>query len=98
MSTYIDTEGKSTYGVAICARCSRKFPTGELQADPTYPNLMVCRDDLDELDPYLLAARPPDDMTLPFVRPDDSVTVLSTSSVAALSVSDDGQRFLFTFP
>ena len=70
MPKYLDTSGNSTLGIAICARCSRKFPLGELQPDPNYPALMVCRDDVDQYDPYRLAPRPADQIVLPFVRPD----------------------------
>jgi hypothetical protein len=72
--SFIDTSGNATYGVALCARCSRKFPIGELSSDPNYPNLMVCRADLDDYDPYRLAPRQPDNIILPFVRPDVNIT------------------------
>jgi hypothetical protein len=70
MAQYLDTTGNSTLGIAICARCSRKFPLGDLQPDPNYPALMVCKDDVDQYDPYRLAPRPADQIVLPFVRPD----------------------------
>lgn len=70
MAKFLDTTGNSTLGIAICARCSRKFPLGELMSDPNYPNLMVCKDDIDQYDPYRLAPRPADQIVLPFVRPD----------------------------
>ena len=70
MSIFLDTTGNTTLGIAICGRCSRKFPLGDLRPDPNYPNLMVCVDDLDDFDPYRLAARPEDNIILPFVRPD----------------------------
>ena len=34
-----------TYGLGICARCSRKFKLAELHPDPNYPALMVCDED-----------------------------------------------------
>jgi hypothetical protein len=70
MAQYLDTTGNSTLGIAICARCSRKFPLGDLRPDPNYPALMVCKDDVDQYDPYRLAPRPADQIVLPFVRPD----------------------------
>lgn len=70
MPIFLDTTGNTTLGVALCARCSRKFPLGELQPDPNSPGLMCCPEDLDDLDPYRLPPRGPDNMTLPFVRPD----------------------------
>jgi len=70
MPIFLDTRGNSTLGIALCARCSRKFPLGELYSDPNSPGLRVCKEDLDEFDPYRLPARQPDTITLPFCRPD----------------------------
>jgi hypothetical protein len=42
----------------------------ELHSDPNSPGLLVCREDLDVLDPYRLPARQTEDITLPFYRPD----------------------------
>ncbi len=75
MSRYIDPTGQPTYGIGLCARCSRKFKLADLQPDPNSPTLMVCRDDLDEYDPYRLAPRAADQITLPFVRPDEPLIV-----------------------
>jgi hypothetical protein len=46
----------------------------ELMSDPNSPGLKVCRDDLDQYDPYRLAPRAPDQIVLPFVRPDVPLT------------------------
>lgn len=73
MSRFLDTTGNSTLGIALCARCSRKFPLGELSPDPNSPGLRVCKDDRDQYDPYRLAPRAEDPITLPFVRPDVSI-------------------------
>jgi hypothetical protein len=70
MSIWLDTRGRSTLGIGLCARCSRKMSLDELFSDPNSPGLRVCREDLDNLDPYRLPARQPDQITLPFVRPD----------------------------
>ena len=70
MPRFLDTRGNSSLGIAICGRCSRKFPIGELRSDPNYPGLMVCRDDLDLYDPYRLPARGTEDITLTHPRPD----------------------------
>ena len=86
MPLYLDTTGNSTLGIAICARCSRKFPLGELMPDPNYPNLMVCREDSDQYDPYRLAPRPPDQIVLPFVRPD---LPLNTSPAGVVNEADN---------
>jgi len=91
MPVFLDTRGRSTLGIALCARCSRKFPLGELQHDPNYPNLMVCREDVDDYDPYRLAPRPPDQIVLPFVRPD-----LPVNTDPAGFITQDGDNFIVT--
>jgi len=89
MSIYIDPTGEPTYGIGLCARCSRKFPLAQLQPDPNYPALMVCRDDIDEYDPYRLAPRQPDQIGLPFVRPD-----LSLNTHPAGLIQEAGDEFI----
>lgn len=74
MPIYIDPTGESTYGIGLCARCSRKFPLAQLRPDPNSPGLMVCDDDADEFDPYRLPARQTENITLPFTRPDLPLT------------------------
>ena len=91
MPTFLDTSGNSTLGIALCARCSRKFPLGELAPDPNYPNLMVCRDDSDQYDPYRLAPRPADQIVLPFVRPD-----LPLNTNPSGIITQDGEQFIIT--
>ena len=86
MGHFLDTRGNSTLGIGICARCSRKFPLGELASDPNYPNLMVCKEDRDQYDPYRLAPRAPDQITLPFVRPD---LPLNTSPAGVVNELDN---------
>ncbi|CAB4122684.1 hypothetical protein UFOVP126_9 [uncultured Caudovirales phage] len=99
MPRFIDPTGESTYGLGICARCSRKFRLAELNPDPNYPALMVCDEDTDDYDPYRLAAKPEDQVVLPFVRPDSPLTTrpsgLITQDGTQFIVSEDGQRFLF---
>ena len=70
MSIFIDPTGSSSFGIGICARCSRKMRLEDLYSDPNAPGLMVCIDDLDEFDPYRLAARPTEEINLLYVRPD----------------------------
>ena len=88
---YIDPSGQPTFGIGLCARCSRKFPLAELRPDPNYPSLMVCKDDMDEYDPYRLAPRAPDKIILPFTRPD---VPLSTHPAGILT--EDGESFVVT--
>lgn len=91
MAVFLDTRGRSTLGIGVCARCSRKFSLEDLHSDPNYPGLMVCRDDLDDFDPYRLPARQPDNITLRFVRPD---TDIGTNPQGI--VSEDGDLFITT--
>ena len=91
MSKFIDPAGQPTYGIGICGRCSRKFPLAELFPDPNYPGLMVCKDDLDEYDPYRLAPRTPDQIVLPFTRPDVDI-----ATDPAGVITEDGDEFLTT--
>jgi hypothetical protein len=99
MPRFIDPSGEPTYGIGICARCSRKFRLADLNPDPNYPALMVCKEDTDDYDPYRLAAKPEDQVVLPFVRPDSPLTTrpsgLITQDGTQFIVSEDGQRFLF---
>lgn len=74
MAIYLDTRGKSTLGIAICGRCSRKFSLDDLHPDPNFPGLMVCAKDLDVLDPYRLPMRQPEDIALRYCRPDEPLT------------------------
>lgn len=70
MPVFLDTRGKSRLAIAICGRCSRKFPIDELAPDPNYPGLMTCAVDRDQYDPYRLPARQTENITLRFPRPD----------------------------
>ena len=85
MSIWLDTRGRSVIGIGLCARCSRKMSLTELFSDPNSPGLRVCREDLDQLDPYRLPPRQPDNITLPFVRPDASLN----SDPSGLVTEDD---------
>lgn len=74
MPVFLDPTGKSNYGIGICARCSCKFFLEDLYSDPNTPGLKVCINDLDDYDPYRLAPRQADRITLPFYRPDEDLT------------------------
>lgn len=73
MALYLDTRGKSTLGIGICGRCSVKMSLEDLYPDPNTPGLRVCKDDLDNLDPWRLAPRESDQITLQYPRPDVSL-------------------------
>ena len=91
MPLYLDTRGRSTLGIGLCARCSRKMSLDDLHSDPNFPGLMVCVADLDDFDPYRLPARQTEDITLRFVRPDESI-----ATNPAGVISEDGDYFLVT--
>ena len=91
MGIFLDTRGRSTLGIGICARCSRKMSLDDLYSDPNAPGLRVCKADLDVLDPYRLPARQPDRIVLPFVRPD-----ISIATAPAGLISQDGDDFITT--
>lgn len=102
MSIYLDTRGKSTLGIGICGRCSRKFPLDELQSDPNYPGLRVCKVDMDEYDPYRLPARQPEVIALRFPRPDTPIATNPAGVVAQNNlqflISEDGEEYLDVEP
>ena len=89
MPIYLDTRGRSTLGIGICGRCSRKFSLDELYSDPNFPGLRVCRADMDEYDPYRLPARQPENIALRFARPD---TPIATNPAG--TITENGDQFL----
>lgn len=89
MSYFLDPTGRSSYGIGICGRCSKKFFLNQLMSDPNSPGLMVCADDLDDLDPYRLPARVGEAINLEFVRPDVSLT----DEEAAFTLADVEIRY-----
>jgi len=91
MPLYLDTTGRTTLGIGICARCSRKMSLDDLQSDPNFPGLRVCKEDLDMFDPYRLPARQPEDITLRYPRPDESIATNPSGLI-----TEDGNDFLIT--
>ena len=91
MSIYLDTRSNAVMAIAICGRCSMKFPWGDLMSDPNSPGLRVCEDCLDELDPYRLPAAMTENISLAWARPDESVA----TSPQGL-ITEEGDRFLIT--
>ena len=73
MPVYIDTRRNSVLSVAICDRCSRKFAYVDLMPDPNFPGMRVCKEDLDQFDPWRLPAIQTENIALRFPRPDVSV-------------------------
>lgn len=71
MSLYLDTRGKASAAVAICARCHFKKPLSDLIADPNANGLRVCGTCADEFDPWRLPARKTEDIALQYPRPEE---------------------------
>jgi len=86
MGIFLDPRGKSTFGIGICARCSRKMSLDDLESDPNYPGLYVCREDKDQFDPYRLAARQPERINLFHPRPDTNIAL---NMLGTISQDDD---------
>jgi hypothetical protein len=86
MSIFLDPRGKSTFGIGICARCSRKMSLEDLSSDPNYPGLYVCAEDKDQFDPYRLAARQPERISLFHPRPDTNIAL---NMLGTISQDDD---------
>ena len=74
MPRYLDTSGKSSLAIGVCGRCGIKMPIGELMPDPNTPGVRVCRDDLDQLDPWRLSPRAPDNLLVQYPRPDIDIS------------------------
>jgi hypothetical protein len=70
----------------------------DLSPDPNYPGLMVCDEDKDDYDPYRLAPRPPDQIILPFNRPDTSVNTHPAGLIQEAGdefiITEDGDNYL----
>jgi hypothetical protein len=70
----------------------------DLSPDPNYPGLMVCREDRDQYDPYRLAPRGPDQIILPFVRPDLPVNTHPSGLIQEAGdefiITEDGDSYL----
>ena len=75
MPVYLDTRVNSVLSVAVCDRCNRKFPYVDLMPDPNFPGMRVCKDDLDQFDPWRLPALQTENIALRFPRPDVSIAI-----------------------
>ena len=70
----------------------------DLVPDPNDPGLMVCEADRDEFDPYRLAPREPDQIVLPFVRPDTNINTHPAGVIQEAGdefiTTEDGNKYL----
>jgi hypothetical protein len=98
MPRFLNTRGNTTLAIGICGRCSIKMPLADLLPDPNSPGLLVCEKDRDQYDPYRLPARQPDNIVLPFTRPD---TPIGTNPAGFITqddnyflITEDGEDYL----
>lgn len=72
MPRYLNTLGRTKVSIAICGRCKEKKPYDELVEDGNIAGLFVCKDNgcRDPIDPWRLAPRETEDITLEHARPD----------------------------
>ena len=76
MGMFLDTIGNASLSIFICDRCRMKRAMDEQMSDPNFPGLQVCGQGCqDEMDPYRLAARKTEKISIRFARPDVSVAV-----------------------
>lgn len=71
---FLDTRGRQYLGIGICDRCKRKFPLDELWTDRNNPGLKVCKQDIDEYDPWRLPVREGEQVALMYPRPDEELS------------------------
>lgn len=69
MSRYLPVKAGESVAVAVCPRCRMKVYYSELKQDPNNKN-WYCGDCVDLYDPWRLAARQPENVTLAHPRPD----------------------------
>lgn len=82
MPRFLDTLGGSDIAIFVCDRCKMKRAHATARTDPNFPGLLVCSEGCaDEMDPYRLAARPTERITIRFPRPDVSVAVTEADLV-----------------
>ena len=71
MALYLNTQGNTQVAVALCDRCKMKRASTFLVPDPNSPGLRVCMDTCaDVYDPWRLAPRTTEDITVKNIRPE----------------------------
>ena len=74
MPRFLNTIGLSSLAIAVCDRCKMKYPYANQLSDKNIPAIKVCSTECqDEFDPYRLAPRPTERISLRFPRPDVDV-------------------------
>lgn len=72
MSLYLPVKAGNKVAIAVCNRCRMKMYYDDLVQDPNNMN-WFCKKCADVLDPWRLAARQPEDITLNHPRPDEDL-------------------------
>jgi hypothetical protein len=76
MPRFLSTLGNAVLSIAICDRCRMKRAKSVMRSDPNFPGLQVCNEGCqDNIDPYRLAARQTERITIRFPRPDANIAV-----------------------
>lgn len=87
MSLYLPVRTKGSAAIAICGRCQQKVYYDQLTQDPNNHN-WYCPECVDIYDPWRLAARKAEDISLQHPRPDTAVSdesdVIAAESGVAL--------------
>ena len=60
--------------IGICGRCRKKMYLSELKSDPNVPGLRVCCECADVYDPYRLAPREVENISVNHPRTDEELT------------------------
>lgn len=87
MPLYLDTSDQASRSVAVCDRCRLKVAYNALVADKNAPGLRVCTPCSDNLDPWRLPARMPENITLRYPRPDEVMVSVNASAIAGVAIA-----------
>lgn len=98
MPIYLDTRGNSVLSVAVCDRCRKKFAYTELYPDPNFPGMRVCKDDLDNFDPWRLPARQTENIALRFPRPDTNIALTPNQLLTESGFTNGNSIFIDGVP
>jgi hypothetical protein len=98
MPIYLDTRGNSVLSVAVCDRCRKKFAYTDLYPDPNFPGMRVCKDDLDNFDPWRLPARQTENIALRFPRPDTNIALKANQILTETGFQEGNSLFIDGVP
>ena len=93
MPVWLDTLGNNVLSVAICDRCKRKVAYSDFRPDGNIPAIRVCGDGCsDEFDPYRLAPRPTEKVSIRFPRPDADVAQYNDAITTDPNVANNANQ------